>query len=143
MFQLDDQFLADLGLENLPEDQKEAFLQHIYNELELRVGTQLSEGLTDEQLAEFEAIIDRKDEVITPWLQQNAPDYKQQEAFVRLQQALKVPADDVNLRAEYAATRWLEVNRPNYRDVVSNVLEGLKQEIGSHKDVLLDDNQAA
>jgi len=36
MFQLDDQFLKDLGLDELPDDQKQAFKEHIYNELELR-----------------------------------------------------------------------------------------------------------
>jgi len=45
MFQLDDQFLNDIGLGNLPDDQKKPFLQHIYDELELRVGTRLSDGM--------------------------------------------------------------------------------------------------
>ena len=59
MFQLDDKFLADIGLNDLPDEQKQAFLQHIYEELELRVGTRLSDGLSDQQLEEFEKIIDR------------------------------------------------------------------------------------
>ena len=53
MFQLDDKFLADIGLNDLPEEQKKAFLQHIYDELELRVGTKLSDGMSDEQLEEI------------------------------------------------------------------------------------------
>jgi hypothetical protein len=32
MFQLDEQFLKDLGLDQLPDDQKQAFLDHIYSE---------------------------------------------------------------------------------------------------------------
>jgi len=59
MFQLDEKFLNDLGLADMPADQKKAFLDHIYDELELRVGTKLSDGLTDAQLSEFERIIDR------------------------------------------------------------------------------------
>ena len=50
MFQLDDKFLADIGLDSMPEDQKKPFIQHIYNELELRVGTRLSEGMSEAQL---------------------------------------------------------------------------------------------
>ncbi len=50
MFQLDDKFLQDLGLDQVPEEQRQAFLQHIYNELELRVGTELSDGMSDAQL---------------------------------------------------------------------------------------------
>ena len=57
MFQLDDKFLEEIGLNSLPEEQKKPFLQHIYDELELRVGTKLSDGMTDEQLEEFESII--------------------------------------------------------------------------------------
>mgnify|MGYP003381372995 CR=1 FL=1 len=39
MFQLDDNFLTDVGLATLPDDQKQAFLQHINEGLELRVGS--------------------------------------------------------------------------------------------------------
>lgn len=143
MFQLDEKFLQDLGLEQLPEEERKAFLQHIYNELELRVGTKLSEGLSDTQLEEFEAIIDKKEGVISDWLQQHAPNYQQDEPFQRLQQATKKPADDKDLRNEYAATKWLEVNRPDYRQVVANTLEGLKQEIISSRDAILGKDQAA
>jgi len=41
------------------------------------------------------------------------------------------------LKAEYAATKWLEVNRPDYRDVVAKTLEELKQEIGQNRDAIM------
>lgn len=141
MFQLDDKFLADVGLQDLPDDQKKAFLQHIYDELELRVGTKLSEGMSDAQLEEFEAIIDHKDETVTAWLAQHAPDYHNDESFARVQQATGLDVNDPGLRAEYAATKWLEVNRPDYRNVVSTVLGELKNEINSNKGAILGDNQ--
>lgn len=137
MFQLDDKFLADIGLNDLPEEQKQPFLQHIYEELELRVGTKLSEGLSDAQLEEFESIIDRKDEAVAAWLAQHAPNYHTDEGFMRLQQATQADPNDPALRAEYAATKWLEVNRPDYRQVVAAVLEELKAEITSSRDTIL------
>lgn len=137
MFQLDDAFLADIGLGDLPEDQKKPFLQHIYDELELRVGTRLSDGMTDAQLEEFESIIDHKDEVITTWIATNAPQYQTEEVFVKMQQATGLAPDDVRLRDEYAATKWLEVNRPDYRDVVAATLEELKKEIIANKETIL------
>lgn len=143
MFQLDDKFLADVGLQDMPEEQKKPFLQHIYDELELRVGTRLSEGMSDAQLEEFESIIDRKDEVVTAWLAQHAPNYHNEEAFARIQKATGLDVNDPGLRAEYAATKWLEVNRPDYRDVVAAVLDEIKQEITSNKDTLLGSNQPA
>lgn len=42
MLKLDNNLLAELGLGSLPEDQKKAMLQHVYETLELRVGTQLA-----------------------------------------------------------------------------------------------------
>lgn len=139
MFQLDSKFLEDLGLDALPEEQRGAFLQHIYSELELRVGSKLSEGLNEYQLQEFESIIDQKDDVIVAWLERYAPNYHQEDTFLRIQQSLAI--DDPNspqLRAEYAATKWLEVNRPDYRDVVAQTLESLKQEIIENKNTILD-----
>lgn len=143
MFQLDDKFLEDVGLSDLPEDQKKPFLQHIYDELELRVGTRLSDGMTDLQLAEFESIIDHKDDTITAWLTQNVPDYHNDEAFSRIQQATGLDINDPELRAEYAATKWLEINRPDYRDVVAAVLDEIKQEITSGRDAILGSQPAA
>ena len=143
MFQLDDKFLADVGLQDLPDEQKKAFLQHIYDELELRVGTKLSDGMSDAQLEEFEAIIDRKDEVVTTWLAAHVPDYHNDESFSRIQQATGLDANDPGLRAEYAATKWLEVNRPDYRDVVAAVLDELKKEIATSRDTILGGDQAA
>lgn len=142
MFRLDEQFLKDIGLDSLPEEQKQPFLQHIYSELELRVGTRLSDGLSDEQLEEFEEIIDRKQDKITAWLSAHAPQYTSDEAFGKLQKAVNLPADDPRLIAEYAATKWLEVNRPDYRDVVAAVLSELKQEIVANRDAILGGMQA-
>ena len=137
MFQLDDKFLADIGLNDLPDDQKKAFLQHIYEELELRVGTKLSDGLSDQQLEEFEKIIDRDQATIDSWLSAHVQDYTSDDVFRRMQQALnRDPADPV-LKAEYVATKWLEVNRPDYRDVVKLVLDELKTEIIANKDAIL------
>lgn len=136
MFQLDNTFLEEVGLGAMPEEQRKPFLQYIYNELELRVGTRLSEGMSDEQLAEFEAIIDRKEEVIVPWIERHAADFREDPSFQRIQQATQLPSDDPRLKAEFAATKWLEVNRPDYRDVVASVLSEIKQEVIAKRDAI-------
>lgn len=137
MFQLDDKFLTDIGLADLPEEQKKPFLQHLYDQLEYRVGMRLSEGMSDEQLEQFEAIIDKKAEVVEAWIQQDAPTYASDELFMKIQQASGLAAEDPLLKSEYAATKWLEVNRPDYRDVVAKTLEELKNEISQNRDVIL------
>ena len=137
MFQLDDKFLNEIGLDSLPEEQKKPFLQHIYDELELRVGTKLSDGMSDAQLEEFEAIIDHKDDIIITWLAKYIPNYHNDDGFMKLQETMDIDVNDPNLRAEYAATKWLEINRPDYKDVVAKVLEDLKKEVVDNRDAIL------
>src|SRR4029078_13590042 len=77
MFQLDDNLLRELGLGDLPADEKNKMLAHIYETLELRVGMRLAEKMTDAQLDEFEGFIDRNDEEgALKWLETNFPNYK-------------------------------------------------------------------
>jgi hypothetical protein len=142
MFQLDDQFLKDLGLDQMPEEQREAFLAHIYSELELRVGVRLSDGLSDDQLGEFESFVDRKEEKVRSWVQANAPDYQNDEAYKQLKDNAPDSADDLTVLAEYASLKWLGMNRPNYRDVVAKVLEELKKEILANKDAIVGGQEA-
>lgn len=78
MFKLDDNLLIELGLGSLPPAEKNKMLNHIYETLEMRVGMKLAQKMTNEQLDEFEAFIDRNDEAgALKWLETNFPDYKQ------------------------------------------------------------------
>lgn len=136
MFQLDEQFLIDVGLSEMPEEEKKPFLQHIYEELELRVGTRLSEGLTEAQLDEFESFVEGDAEKVQAWLSRYEPNYLEQPAYIALQQKA-VGIDAARLASEYASLRWLEINRPNYREVVSSVMDELKGELTANRDQLL------
>lgn len=78
MFKLDDNLLRELGLGELPADEKNKMLAHIYETLEMRVGMKLAEKMTNEQLDEFEGFIDKNDEAgALKWLETNFPNYKQ------------------------------------------------------------------
>lgn len=99
MFKLDNNLLKELGLEELPAEEKNKMLSHIYETLEMRVGVKLADQMTDEQLDEFEQYINKDD--------------------------------------QDGALKWLEANFPNYKQVVADELETLKQEIkASAKDIL-------
>lgn len=78
MFKLDDNLLIELGLGALAPTEKNRMLNHIYETLEMRVGMKLAQRMTNEQLDEFEAFIDRSDEAgALKWLEANFPNYKQ------------------------------------------------------------------
>ncbi len=144
MFQLDDKFLEETGLNALPDEQKAPFLQHVYDQLEYRVGVRLSDGMSDAQLEQFEAIIDKNPQVIDGWIAQYAPSYQTDDLFVKIQQAIAgqgtaggaLPTE-ADVKSEYAATKWLEVNRPDYRAIVAQTLSELKEEISRDRDSIL------
>lgn len=137
MFQLNDDFLKELGLETLPDDQKQAFLEHIYSELETRVGVRLSEGLSDAQLQEFESFMDRDEPKVRGWLEAHVADYQQDPTFLQLQQNVPSDTQEIAILSEYASLKWLGMNRPDYREVVRAVLDELKREISSNREAIL------
>lgn len=137
MFQLDDKFLQDVGLGDLPEDQKKLFLDHFREQLELRVGTRLSEGLSDAQLEEFESFIDRKDDRVNAWLVANVPNYEEDTIYQQLKAGAPEQIPQNVVLAEYASLKWLGLNRPDYKDVVTATMNELKSEIIANRDAIL------
>jgi len=101
MLKLDNNLLDELGLGSLPEDQKRAMLQHIYDTLELRVGTNLANQMTDRQLEEFEEFIDDEHGAnqaqALQWLEANLPNYKQvvNDVFEALKTEIKQMAPQI------------------------------------------------
>lgn len=137
MFQLDDNFLASVGLGDLPAEQKQAFLNHLYEELELRVGTKLSEGMNEQQMMEFESFIDRDEPKVRAWLERYINDYANQPDFLAMSKSAPADVEEVALLSEYASLKWLEMNRPDYKQVVAHELETLRQEVSANKDAII------
>jgi len=142
MFQLDDKFLQDVGLGNLPDEEKKAFLQHIYDELELRVGTKLSEGLSEQQMNEFEAFVDRDEDKVRAWFEKNLPEYAGLPDFQQLKASAPADVPEIAVMSEYASLKWLELNRPDYRQIVAAELDKLKAEIIANRTNILDSASA-
>jgi hypothetical protein len=114
MFKLDDNLLRELGLGNLPPQEKNRMLAHIYETLEMRVGMRLAAGMSDQQLNEFEQLM-----------------------------PLQGDSDEIKKQKEQQALRWLETNFPNYKQVVADELEKLKAEIKASADQIVAASQAA
>ena len=106
MFRLDEELLKELGLSELPPQEKTKMFNHIYETLEMRVGTKLANQMTDEQLTEFESFIDKNDEAgALKWLETNFPDYKQVVAseLDSLKAEIKAVAPQILASAQEAA----------------------------------------
>lgn len=90
--EFNEEFLQEMGLSAMPEDQKQDFLNYVQEELEVRIGERISRGLTQVQLNQFDMITDQAE-----------------------------------------ATKWLEINRPDYREIVNRTIEEMKAEIRANR----------
>ena len=121
----------------MPEEEKENFLQYAQDQLEVRIGEKMSEGLSEEQLDEFERIIDNDQETVQKWLA-NAGDYKNDEIYKKLLDGSEVAEDTPEFLNDYVTAKWLDQNCPQYQDIIRESIEGLQQEIAQQKDAILE-----
>lgn len=94
--EFNEDFLQEMGLSAMPPGEKTKFLDYIQRELEIRIGERISKGLTEYQLAEFDAITE--------------------------------PSE---------AAKWLEKNRPDYREIVDRTVKEMKDEIRANRNKLV------
>lgn len=100
---LDNNLLVEIGLGELPQDEKSKMLAHIYETLEMRVGVRLAEQMTDQQLDEFESFINANDEAgALRWLETTFPSYKQVVAdeFEKLKNEIKQVSPQIVAEAQ-------------------------------------------
>lgn len=106
MLKIDNSLLEEIGLGDLPEAEKNSFLKHIYETLEMRVGIRLADQMTNEQLDEFERYFEAKDDAgAFKWLETNFPNYKDivQQEFNKLKGEVAQTAPQI-LAASQAQT---------------------------------------
>ncbi|MBQ6130083.1 hypothetical protein IJI72_00035 [Candidatus Saccharibacteria bacterium] len=72
--EFDEGFLREVGLSAMGEEEKQAFLDYAKEELEVRVGEGIAEGLTEEKIKEFQETATREE--AQAWLERNRPDYE-------------------------------------------------------------------
>src|SRR5947209_20406562 len=106
MLKIDNSLLVELGLSSLPDAEKNSFLKHIYETLEMRVGIRLADQMTNEQLDEFERYFEAKDDAgAFKWLETNFPNYKEivQEEFDKLKAEVTQSAPQILVTSQAQA----------------------------------------
>lgn len=73
--EFDEQFLQEMGLQAMPEEQKQPFLDYVQEELEIRIGQEISKGVPMEKLQEFDQLTEPAD--IIKWFEENRPDFRE------------------------------------------------------------------
>ena len=105
MLKIDNSLLEEVGLGALPANEKNSFLKHIYETLEMRVGIRLADQMSNEQLDEFERYFEAKDDAgAFKWLETNFPNYKEivQEEFDKLKAEVAQTAPQILAASQQA-----------------------------------------
>lgn len=126
---LDDKFLDEVGLSSLPENQKKAFLAQMQEELEVRVGEKMGEGLTLDQLKEFEGIMNIDQAVMQQVIDKMGDEFRQDALYDRLLEKYNTTEWNWEILGEYLSVKWIQKHRPNYREIVTETLDALKNEV--------------
>lgn len=125
----DDNFLMEVGLQALPESQKKEFLAQAQEELEVRVGEKMCEGMSDEQLVEFEKLMENDQETIRKMVFELKEDFRKDPVYLKLLKKHGVTEGNWEILSEYLSVKWIQKNRPEHKKVVEEVAEALKAEI--------------
>lgn len=74
--QIDEQFMTEVGLGQMPAAEKRAFMDHATEELEVRVGQKIGSQLSPSQINDFNRAAEAG--TLGAWLERHIPDYRAQ-----------------------------------------------------------------
>lgn len=136
MFQIDDNLLNELGLVELAGQEREEFKEYIKTTLQERVGERLTDDMSDETLDEFGYFMDGNVDGMKQWLSQHVPNYQDDPNFQQFRDS-NPDASEADILSSYGSLAWLQINRPDYPDVVKQTMDELKREITENRDAIL------
>ncbi|MFT3944238.1 MAG: DUF5663 domain-containing protein [Ancrocorticia sp.] len=132
-----EEFLARVGLGDMEPELRTSFLAYMYEWVQSEIGDRLTEGLSEEQVAEFEAIMAGDAAVVDSWIAEHAPEYLSDARYLRIVEGAPDGVDEAGLRQEYVSSRWIEVVRPDFKLVTAAVWADVTQMIRENRDAIL------
>lgn len=126
--QHDEQYIIEaLGVEEWSEDKREP----VVTEATMRIGTAIVEQLSEQQYTEYKAIVDDNQDVINAWLDQNAPNYKDNEAYKQIAAGYDTDPEKNSPNKLFATIAWVQVNVPRLQEIINDTLSTYKQELAA------------
>jgi hypothetical protein len=141
MIKIDEKFLEEVGLSTLAETKKADFIAKTQEELENRVGEKMSEGMTVDQLREFEGIMNNDRNTMIRVLSQIG-DYREDDLYRKILKKHGVTEGTLEILGEFLSVKWIQLNRPDYATITRNVADELKREIIEASAMILSANAA-
>lgn len=121
-----DYVITKLGIQHLTPEQQDEILDQVFT----LVGEEMAENLSDEQLDEYEKIINADDEVIGAWLAANEPDYEQNEVYQAIADGTEADPEHNDPKKIFANLQWVAKNFPNLQTVLDQVIAAYKEGLG-------------
>lgn len=137
MFELDEKFFEEIGVNRMPKEEAEAFKQHARDELESRVGERIIDGFSTEKIDEFEKLVEDVPGEVERWIAQNSPDFRNDEVYQKLLNYNNGQETRQTL-VEYASMKWLQVNRPDFPQILAIVTDELQKELRANIDKIFE-----
>ena len=125
MFELNEEYLADIGIATMPEPARSTLVSNIKKLIQNRLNIKLADELTDEKVSELERISSSIHDA--KWrLGENFPKYQGSAEFEQFKNQVTDGSDPVSL---FAQSKWFQVNIPNFALVLQQTLDEVKQEL--------------
>lgn len=121
----DQELITELGIEELTAEEQ----HNVIDALTMKIGETLAADLSPIQLEEFQSVIDGDDAIITDWLAANDPEYATTPEYA----ALEEDSDGIPPEKLYAYTAWLQVNKPDFNDIVDELKADIKAHVDQYK----------
>lgn len=122
-----EQIIGKLGIQDWPADRRD----QVVEVATYRIGNAVTEQMTDQQLDEYEAIIDDDHAVIDAWLAQNEPDYKNSPIYQEIEAGYEADPEKNNPAKLFASIAWIQKNVPDVQGVIDRTLEEYRQELSA------------
>jgi hypothetical protein len=124
MFGIEDKFLEEIGIANMPEPAKNHLIEGIQQTIQDRVLIALSDQIDEFLTNELEQI-NQSPEFAEQWLKKNLPHYEGSQQYKQFAEI--VPNE--NSKQLYAQSKWFEMNIPTYPETIERVIGQVKQEL--------------
>lgn len=125
MFELSEEYLADIGIATMPEPARSTLIENIKKLIQNRLNLKLADELTDEKVAELERISTSLDDAKW-WLGENYPRYEGSPEYEQFKKQVNEGNDPIAL---FAQSKWLQVNIPNFAMLLQETLDEVKGEL--------------
>lgn len=123
----DEQYIEKLAIQHLPKEKQDEILE----ELNFRVGDAITEKLSEQQQAEYTAIINADKKVIDAWLGNNLPTYKESVLYKEVLEGYNQDPERIDPAKVVASVGWVELNVPDIQQITDRVVENFRVELGS------------